>query len=66
MIDFFHKKKIILRDIRPDNVYLINKQGSHEIRIKDLKNIVQVGSKRNGKLKKKVGNPYFLAPEMIK
>jgi len=55
----------MLREIRPENVYLTDQSKNLKIKIKDLKNIIKLSDDKNKKFRKKVGNPYFLAPEMI-
>ena len=72
-VAYCHGSNIINRDIRPENILIesiemkiINNQEYpfFTIKISDLKSARSFS--KNKKLNKKVGNPYYIAPEVLK
>ena len=65
-LDFFSKKKIVHRDIKPDNILInqIKDKGKHyEIKVADLGLAVQ--TPRDKLLYMKCGSPGYIAPEIF-
>lgn len=62
-LDFIHKKGIIHRDIKLDNILLASRVGI-DLRIADFGLSVMLEGQR--KLKYKCGSPGYVAPEMLR
>lgn len=64
-LDFFHKKKIVHRDIKPDNILVksIENQSEYEIVVADLG--LAVFTPCDEKLSHKCGTPGYVAPEIF-
>lgn len=66
VLDFFQKKKIVHRDIKPDNILInsIKDKGLHyEIKVADLGLAIQ--TPRDSQLFMKCGSPGYIAPEIF-
>lgn len=73
MVYYSHTNSIINRDLRPENIlvesietHIIDNIDYHlyDIRVSDFKSARTF--KTSKKLNKKVGNPYYIAPEVLK
>ena len=73
MVSYCHSGNIVNRDLRPENIlvesiekkYVQNEEVCfYNIRVSDFKSARSY--KNNKKLNKKVGNPYYIAPEVLK
>jgi len=73
LVAYCHSNNIINRDIRPENILIesveiriINEQEHpfFSIRVCDFK--CARSFKKSKKLNKKIGNPYYIAPEILK
>jgi serine/threonine protein kinase len=65
-LDFFQKKKIVHRDIKPDNILInsIKDKGKHyEIKVADLG--LAVPTPQDKQLYMKCGSPGYIAPEIF-
>jgi serine/threonine protein kinase len=65
-LDFFHKKKIIHRDIKLDNILItqIEDQTSYEIRIADFG--LATFTPNDELITHRCGSPGYVAPEVLK
>ena len=65
-IDFFHKKQIIHRDLKLENI-LINKisEGEYDVKVADLGLSMKL-PKGTAKLDEICGTPSYIAPEVLK
>lgn len=65
-LDFFHKKQIIHRDIKLDNILItrIEEQVHYEIRIADFG--LAAFTKEGENLTHRCGSPGYVAPEILK
>ena len=63
-VAYCHEKKIVHRDLKPENLVFINKDENSDLKVIDF------GTSRSfnpdEKMKKRLGTPYYIAPEVLK
>ncbi|CAD8061662.1 unnamed protein product [Paramecium primaurelia] len=59
-----HEKKIVHRDLKPENILFENKKQNSNLKIIDFGTSKKVESNQN--LTKRLGTPYYIAPEVLK
>ena len=62
-VKYLHDRNICHRDLKPENILFRRKENSSEIKIIDFGLSKQL--KVNERMKKKLGTPYYLAPEVL-
>ena len=64
-LDFFQKKKVIHRDIKPDNILIksIADKAEYEVRLADLG--LAIFTHKDELMHKKCGSPGYVAPEVF-
>ncbi|CAD8149985.1 unnamed protein product [Paramecium octaurelia] len=59
-----HEKKIVHRDLKPENILFENKKPNSNLKIIDFGTSKKVENNQN--LTKRLGTPYYIAPEVLK
>jgi len=61
---YLHKHGFIHRDLKPENIIFETKDPKSKIKVIDFGTSCQY--EQGSKLKKKLGTPYYIAPEVLK
>ena len=63
-VAYCHEKSIVHRDLKPENIIFINKDENSDLKVIDFG--TSRSFKADEKMKKRLGTPYYIAPEVLK
>jgi calcium-dependent protein kinase len=62
-VSYCHERSIVHRDLKPENIIFINNNEDYDLKVIDFG--TSRNYKQNEKMNKRLGTPYYIAPEVL-